>query len=349
MAKPLRLLVVEDNPADTELLLHQLHRDGYQVAHWCVETAKALAAALEEQTWDLVVSDYVLPTLNGMDVLAAVRRYSPDLPFIMLSGAVGEEMAAAAMKAGANDFVRKGNLNRLSAAIDRELRDAGDRRDRRKLEKDILEISNSERARIGTDLHDTLGQDLTGIAFLAKLLSEKLAAKQAPEAHEAHEIARRINDTIGLTRALARGLMPVDPGEHGLASAISALASNVRNVFGIDCQFTCDPALRVFDQTTAVHLYQIARDATNNAISIAKARKLELALSESSDRLTLVVRDDGAGTDQDEDRTGRGINLRLMNHRARVIGGMLSVQAAPGGGTAVTCTVRKLPPTSPAA
>jgi len=190
------------------------------------------------------------------------------------------------------------------------------------------------------DLHDTLGQDLTGVAFLAKVLSEKLTARGAAEAAEAVQIGQRINQAIALTRSLARGLVPVDPGDEGLTSALHDLAHNVHTTFGVDCRFTCDRTIRIHDSTIALHLFQIAREAANNAITHGKARRLDLTLTDSDERITLIVRDDGVGLPAEAGR-GEGIGLHVMNHRARMIGGVLSVQAVDGGGTAVTCMVRR--------
>lgn len=156
MAQPLRLLVVEDSRQDAELLLFELERDGFSVVHRRVDSRDGLMDALEKGPWDCIVSDYSMPHFSGLDALTFVRSRGVDLPFIILSGAIGEDTAVAAMKAGANDYVMKDHMARLGPAIERELRDAADRRERRRIEE----------ARAMDALYDTL----TGLANRALFL-----------------------------------------------------------------------------------------------------------------------------------------------------------------------------------
>src|SRR5206468_12164182 len=124
MSTALRVLIVEDSEADAELLLRELKRGGYEPAFERVASAAPLMAALQRETWEVVISDNSMPGFTGMEALALVRAHSPDLPFICVSGTISEDQAVAAMKAGANDYFAKGQLKRLPTAIARELREA---------------------------------------------------------------------------------------------------------------------------------------------------------------------------------------------------------------------------------
>ena len=128
---PLRVLIVEDSETDTEVLVHHLKREGFEPVHKRVDTAKTLKDALKRSTWDIVVSDYEIPGFGALSALSIVRKASIDLPFIILSGAVGEETAVEAMRLGAQDFITKGNTARLVPAINRELGEAKLRAERR--------------------------------------------------------------------------------------------------------------------------------------------------------------------------------------------------------------------------
>ena len=123
MSRPLRVLVIEDSDDDAELLLRELRRVGYEPLSERVDTAPALTRALEA-SWDLIVCDFRMPTLDALTALALVRGRQIDTPFIIVSGTVGEEHAVAALRSGAQDFVLKQNLTRLGPAIERELRDS---------------------------------------------------------------------------------------------------------------------------------------------------------------------------------------------------------------------------------
>jgi two-component system, cell cycle sensor histidine kinase and response regulator CckA len=131
---PLRVLLIEDSDNDAALLLRTLRRGGYAVTMERVETAEAMRAALARQAWDLVLSDYSLPRFTGPAALHLLQGEGIDLPFIIVSGTIGEETAVAAMKAGAHDFLMKGQLTRLLPAVARELREAAERRERRRVE-----------------------------------------------------------------------------------------------------------------------------------------------------------------------------------------------------------------------
>lgn len=134
MSRPLRVLIVEDSEADAQLLLYELQRGGYDPTSTRVETAEAMLQALGEQAWDVVLADYRMPKFSGLAALELLKAQGLDIPFIIISGAIGEDVAVAAMKAGASDYLMKGNLRRLVPAVERELADAEVRRARKKAE-----------------------------------------------------------------------------------------------------------------------------------------------------------------------------------------------------------------------
>jgi PAS domain S-box-containing protein len=139
MPKPLRVLLVEDSPDDADLVVRELERSGYAVTHQRVETADAMRAALARSSWDVVLSDYDLPGFSAAAALAVLQETGIDLPFVILSGTVGEEAAVVALKAGAHDFLSKNSLARLSPAIERELREVAQRRERHRAEEALRE------------------------------------------------------------------------------------------------------------------------------------------------------------------------------------------------------------------
>jgi len=139
MKTPIRALIVEDSEQDTKLLLRELQRD-YEVAHERVETAAALCEALERERWDVIFCDFSLPNFSGLAALRIVQELGLDVPFIFVSGKMGEDVAVEAMKSGAHDYVMKNNLARLVPAVQRELRDAVER-DRRRLAEEAMRVS----------------------------------------------------------------------------------------------------------------------------------------------------------------------------------------------------------------
>lgn len=212
----------------------------------------------------------------------------------------------------------------------------------KRLENAILDISAREERRIGQDLHDGLGQHLTGIAFMSKVLAEKLADKSLPEAADAAKIVRLVNEAIHKTRELSRGLLPVVADARGLMSALEHYASEVEDLFGLSCTFECDRPVLIHDHAAGNHLYRIAQEAVNNAIKHGHARHIRIHLRSDTgpdgDRLVLTIDDDGCGLPADT-RNSPGMGLHIMNYRAKMIGAALRVQRSARGGTVVTCAL----------
>lgn len=208
--------------------------------------------------------------------------------------------------------------------------------ERRRLERELLEISNREQRRIGHDLHDGVCQQLAGIAYLVDILGDKLHEKGAGEAADAEKIEALINEATLQARAVARGLFPVRLEENGLVSALEELATTTSSRFKINCRFVCaQPPARV-DNETALHLYYIAQEATLNAARHGKAATVKISLAPEGRRFRLGVQDDGCGfLPAGANRAGMGI--RIMRYRAKVVGATLDLQSQPESGTLVTC------------
>lgn len=207
---------------------------------------------------------------------------------------------------------------------------------RKLLEREILEISELERERIGRDLHDGLGQVLTGVALLSKGLQRKLFATQSDGQGEAGRIGELISDAILQTRSLARGLFPIDLDSKGLKGSLEELAGSVEQMSGITCRVEGELASPVQSRSKTTHLFRIAQEAVSNALRHGKAISILISLNSTSDANFLRIRDDGVGF-PGLPSLHEGIGLRFMRYRAGVIGATLEFSGNPAGGTLVTC------------
>ncbi len=191
MSKPLRALVIEDSEDDTELLLQELQRGGYVPDHARVETPEAMSSELKARAWDIVFSDFTMPNFNAFDALSLLRSTGIDIPFIIVSGTIGEDRAVTAMKSGAHDYILKGNLKRLIPAVERELREARVRQERREGEETIRRLAYQDPV-----------TTLPNRARFRELIQEAVE-KAARDSHSVGLLLmnldrfREVNDTLG--------------------------------------------------------------------------------------------------------------------------------------------------------
>jgi PAS domain S-box-containing protein len=219
---------------------------------------------------------------------------------------------------------------------------AEDITDRRQLEREILEISDREQARIGQDLHDGLCQQLVSLGFDNHSLEQQLGARTLPEAATAEKMGRVIDEAITEARALSRGLFPVQLEADGLSLALQQLAAGVCTRTRVKCRLDCPQPVSVCDNAVATHLYRIAQEAVNNAIKHSRAGSILIQLKTNRNRIELKISDDGIGITDSLPSTG-GMGLHIMNYRAQAIGGTLSIERADGHGTIVSCFAPKPP------
>lgn len=210
--------------------------------------------------------------------------------------------------------------------------------ERKRLEEEVLRVSEREQRRIAQDLHDGVGQQMAGVWCLSEMLRRDLQARSAQETEKAEQISRLLKTTLTQTRNLARGLHPVSQESNGLMSALDDFAISVTDVFKVSCHFQCRQPVLLENNEVATHLYRIAQEAVTNAMKHAKAKRVEIGLSSNRTGLILSVADDGVGF-QTKRRSTKGMGLRIMNYRANMVGGTLSLHHPPRGGTAVVCNL----------
>ncbi len=206
--------------------------------------------------------------------------------------------------------------------------------EKRTLEREILSISEKERQKIGQDLHDDLGPHLIGIEVMSELLKKKLQEDIIPTSSEVEKIRSLIEQAIAKTRRLSRGLCPVFLADHGLESLLQEMASNIKEVYGIDCTFTYEQSILVDDITACTHIYYIVHEAAYNAIKHGHADRVNIDLLYRDHVVTVTIRDNGTGMKAAESPQGMG--LKIMEFRANMIGADLKIDSGPDQGTTVT-------------
>ena len=207
--------------------------------------------------------------------------------------------------------------------------------ERRRLEKEIAETSAREQAKIGRDLHDSIGQTLTGVSLGLKALQKRNGADE--------ETSRAVSRLEALTRLaiqqvrdVARGLLPAELQAGDVGASLRSLSAGARKMFGVPCAVVVRGDTRLKDNSTAVQLYRIAQEALNNAAKHSRSPEVRITFDAGEKRLRLVVRDEGVGIAARRGN-GQGLGIAIMQHRAESLGGTLTVRRAVGGGTEVVC------------
>ena len=211
--------------------------------------------------------------------------------------------------------------------------------ERKRLEREIIEISNREQQRIGSDLHDGLGQELTGIALMLRGVVGQLRKEGSAARIDVEDIISLVNNAIESTRTLARGLSPVSGERGGLAPALQALATRASERYGVQVAFdsNLDESLRLND-TAATHVYRIVQEALTNVIRHSFATEVEIGLQLMGGELHLRVDDDGRGFPQPLPDSPGGLGLKIMRYRAQMLGGDFVIETAALGGASIRCT-----------
>lgn len=210
--------------------------------------------------------------------------------------------------------------------------------DRKELERQIADLPIGEQRKIGQELHDSTGQELTGLAYMARSMVNGFAEKSLPEHGLATRVAEGIERALNQIRMVAKGLIPVEVDAIGLMAALSELAARTHELYGIGCSFECARPVLVHDNNTATHLYRIAQEAVTNALKHGRTGHVRVVLEAHGGMISLRVLDDGVGIAEPSDES-RGMGLKIMRYRAGLIGATLKVEPAGGGGTLVSCTL----------
>jgi len=211
--------------------------------------------------------------------------------------------------------------------------------ERTRLEREVVSIGESERRRIGRDLHDGLGQELTGVSLGLSALSQKLSSARSPHAASAKDLSAILQRSIVETQRIVRLLSPEIPEAKGLVASLRLLAREVNQHTGVRCTVSCSADTDVHDEETAIHLYRIAQESINNALKHSGAKSIQLNFGRDTGAFFLEVLDDGIGI-APEGQRAEGMGLRSMRYRGRMLRGKLDVTPRMPAGTRVRCSWR---------
>ncbi len=350
----LRVLIIEDSEDSTLLLLRELRKGGYTPVSRRVQTGEAMRKALREETWDLILSDHDMPNFSAPEALAILQESDLDIPFIIVSGAIGEELAVSAMKSGAHDFIMKKNLARLSPAIQRELRDIEHRRERRKAEvelkeryRDIQKLSGrilhayeEERTRLARELHDEIGQALTVINLDLQYLQMKLSSIEPSFQEKLADSIELLMQTLHNVRRQIFALRPPALDKMGLVDVIHDMADELGSRAGLTIDIKNEGFSKRLHGDIETTLYRCIQEALTNTVRHANAEKVDIELIKNASNVTVVIKDNGKGFEPNYIKQySNGVGLAGIRERVALLAGTLQINAAPGEGVKINITI----------
>ncbi|MCB1995713.1 MAG: response regulator [Burkholderiaceae bacterium] len=345
--RPLRVLHLEDSALDHELALAHLQRGGLVVDCRRVETRAEFESALDRRggaanRWDLVLSDYNLPGFSGIEALRLLRERRLDLPFILVSGEIGEDTAVEAMRNGASDYLLKSNLARLAPAVENAIEAAEAKRANVEADRALqssreqlaalarhLQTSiDNERTHIAREIHDDVGGSLTALKFDLDWIRRHATT---PEMQQRSTAAiELLTHAIDASKRIMHNLRPAIL-EQGLVAALQWMAGNFERRTGVECVFHSSHESLSLPPGVPLVAYRMAQEALTNVSKHAQATRVRIELAVGAGVLSLEVTDDGRGLTDADRAKERSFGLRGLTERASTVGGWVDVVSGAGG------------------
>jgi signal transduction histidine kinase len=338
----LRVLHVEDSVFDHDLAVLHLRRAGVATDVLRVDNEADYRQALAAQDWDVVLSDFNLPGFNGLQAQQILKDSGKDLPFILVSGEIGEDTAVAAMRNGASDYLLKNNLSRLAPAVEHAVAAHRDRVARARADLELaasrqrlselaqhLQTSvEMERAAIAREIHDDVGGSLTAVKFDLAWIGRHV---DSPEVQQrVYNALETVAHAIEASQRIMHNLRPAIL-EQGLVAALQWMASRFEKRSGMTCVFRSSHEHMQLPVGVPLVAYRFAQEALTNVSKHAQATRVTIDLSMSRGVLSLEVSDNGRGLERADLAKARSFGLRGLDERARTVGGWVDVSSGASG------------------
>jgi two-component system sensor kinase FixL len=338
----------------TEVTERHAQRDALRTQARILETMREGVALVDAQNFIIRLTNATLDRMFGwragellgqsiepLLMLSAAQRKRVERSLLQHAGAPGAQpVELECARRDGSRFVASCVITPLGmGGTDHWLAVLNDVTERKRLEREIIEIANREQQRIGGDLHDGLGQDLTGIALLLRGVVAQLRKERSNARLDVEDVIGLVNTAIESTRTLARGLSPVSTGRGGLTAALQTLATRATERYGVRVEFKdgVEEPLR-FNETAATHLYRIAQEALTNVVRHSSATEVMIGLETVGEELQLRIDDNGHGFTHQPLDDATGLGLKIMRYRAQMLGGDLFIESSANGGASVRCS-----------
>lgn len=340
-----RVLHLEDNELDHELLVAHLARGGLSAQTRRVESAPAFLEAIEDP-WDVVVSDYNLPGFSGLAALEMLKSHVRDVPFVLVSGEIGEDTAVEAMRNGASDYLQKSHMARLVPALlhaidAAETRHARDRADRElvaskqrlhELAQHLQTSIEMERAAIAREIHDDVGGSLTALKFDLAWIARHSSSPQVVS--RVQSAVETVSHAVEASQRIMHNLRPAIL-EQGLAAALHWIALRFERRTGVECHIRLPRQPLELPVGVPLVAYRTAQEALTNISKHAQATRVRMDLALAGGVLSLEIADNGRGLSKEDLAKARSFGIRGLHERATTVGGWIDLSSGVNGTTLI--------------
>ena len=346
----MHILHLEDSSLDHELVKRELNKTGEAITTQHVETLADFARALEQETFDVILADYRLPGFTALDAWNTMQSLHLRTPFVLLSGAIGESAAVAAIKIGISDYLPKEDLGKLwrvlqravemhRVQLEKEAADAELVLSERRLTNfahHLQDTIEQERAAIAREIHDDIGGSLAAVRFDLSWVSRH-TSDPAVLTHIA-AASEMLTHALDASQRIMMNLRPAVL-DQGLIAAVSWLANSFTKRTGIPATVRAPQRIDELPKAVQLAAYRTTQEALTNIHKYARCTEVKIEISDAEGVLTLEVTDDGVGLDRDDLTKPSSFGIRGMKERARTVGGWLDVSSQPGQGTAIILSI----------
>ncbi len=347
MKGSLRILHLEDDLRDAELIREMLISEGVACDIVRVDTQAAFLDALAQKDFELIFADYSLPAFDGISALKIAQEKFPELPFIFITGKMGEGLAIETLKNGATDYILKDNLSKLVPAMNRALQELREKeehqqaeeqlkeseRQLRYLSSELLNAQEKERKRIAGELHDSVAGSLGAIVFSIEKILGRTEQDENTQAG-LKDLLDRVRSVIEETRRIMSDLRPSLLDDLGIVPAINWFCREYQRTYShIRLEKQIDLSERELTDFLKTAIYRVCQEALNNIAKHSQANLVGLSLQERNGRIELTIEDNGQGFEQD--RVRRGLGLSTMKERAQLSSGSFDLESGIGKGTVI--------------
>ncbi|MGZ4033911.1 MAG: ATP-binding response regulator [Bacteroidia bacterium] len=347
--KPIKILFLEDTISDVDLMRHELKKGNIDFESKWVETEHDFFDALDHYNPDVILSDYSLPSFDGMKAFKLLKDKGHKIPFILVTSNMSEQLALDCLSEGVDDFILKSSFGRIPKTLLRAIEKKNIEKEKERMAAELLvsqgqlrELVNElqivreqERMHIAREIHDELGQQLTALKMDIGWIIHK---HKGPD----DEITKKLNEMLGLSdgiidtvRRISSELRPALIDDLGLIAAMEWKCHDFEERMKIDCKFNPVIKERKFESNLSMVAYRILQETLTNIARHAEASKVSILLNENEDQLTLEIIDNGKGVNLEKIKIKRTFGILGMRERALLLGGELKISSAEGKGTHV--------------